>query len=939
MTAPRNRIVRLLTASVVGLVATMAAPLVGSAGADDAEPVTGVRLAGKLPRVPAEIRALFGDAVVPNAFDMEVGESERSQDTKGNSSTAGTIILLPEIRQLWQLYPHDRFSANEGTWIAIRDLDSLKLVDTFEIKGTLNRGFGGGDWRYALDPGKRIFLTSAEVVIEVDLRTHEQKRYPFTLLPAGVSSTGLTLGGITYDPADGPQGSLLSLYGGPGSFGVLNVNTYLVKRDLATGAVTTPRQIRACNGSLPSTEGQWASYGAEVLTTPTHLYVACQRSGSSAEVVRLARTTAFVNGSPEDAVVGPVGLEAAFADPAAGRFHLVTQAGEDWVFDISSMSFVGVAAGKTDERSLTAASYGFDRETGRSFFKTATNGFGVVEGRFFPVPQARTVARPDYWSHERIYYDAKTSRAFVLEGIHAQKHHDYLVFEVEPALPPPPPPDPDVNTADIAEKPNVTEARYFASASGYGARAVIAKGLVAVAPSPSLASISAAPMITSQYLNSRCGYTDRELTAGRVFKTEYDTGSTAAEAIAVGVDERTKLDLDQPSRCDIYGSNNGNEVFHGIFGTAPQETKVGDRSISPAQAVSGDDRWGRKPASCSSSEGEEAQTATGIDTQPEVGDTGRTVPVPPLGVSEVTCPEPGNTMEAYAEAKLDGQLKVANGWTRTKVWKAADGVHSRAEAVAKGIDIANGAVTIGEIHSVAESVSNGRPRKGDMSTHQMKILRVAIGGDVLCEVCAPQEVVDVLNTLLVGRAQFRVAEGMDARLRKGTPKGALTAVQKSEERQVSDQSLIGDFTNEVPAFEIIVYNDHYYWGRARQLYQFAGVGTVATYNISVQPTGFGLDDEGDGGGLPGDELTPDGEEALDGLGSGAPDVGGAPISSGRGGGFFGAVADAAKALLRGIRVFFTNPRQSLLLLTAWALLLLPGYLARRRRLLTASTTT
>jgi hypothetical protein len=291
-------------------------------------------------------------------------------------------------------------------------------------------------------------------------------------------------------------------------------------------------------------------------------------------------------------------------------------------------------------------------------------------------------------------------------------------------------------------------------------------------------------------------------------------------------------------------------------------------------------------------------------------------------------------------------VEVDRSETTTKVERLKDGgVRSTVESVAEGITVALplGTVTIGEVRSRAVSFANGRPQRRDrMSDHDIGISHVRVGdGDPLCATaCDPAELEETLNLLAGSRAVFRTGHGAnsgrDEALVRGSDRGAQTAVQKSRARQASDRALVGDFTVEVPALEVTVFNDNPQWGRARQIYQFAGVASAATYNVVPRPTGLGLPD--DDGGLAEEPSVGDGgstvfEGLIDGLDDGglasAPAAFARPENDGDGGGLAGAV----RALARGLRLFLTSPRTALLLLTAWALLGSPAVLSRRRRLL------
>src|SRR3954471_25060569 len=89
----RVRATLALTLAVASLVLPSASP---RAAADGLEPV------GKLDRVPADALARFGPKIKPTGFDSAPGTVGRSQDP--HNALAGTILLVPEVRQLWQIF-------------------------------------------------------------------------------------------------------------------------------------------------------------------------------------------------------------------------------------------------------------------------------------------------------------------------------------------------------------------------------------------------------------------------------------------------------------------------------------------------------------------------------------------------------------------------------------------------------------------------------------------------------------------------------------------------------------------------------------------------------------------------------------------------------------------------------------------------------------------
>lgn len=853
---------------------------------------------GVFERFPADARQAFGDDIVPADYFDPSAPAGDLRNTYG-----GTILLFPEVRQMWQMFP--KGASQEGTHIAVRDLDSLRIIHTMFV----NAAFGTNrlmEYPHAVDAGKRVFLVhnSFQKATEIDLRTFAMR--DIALSPVNFNFASAWWAGATYDPH---SDSLLMLYGQVAASTAANTNTYLTRVDLKTGAWEI-RLLRSCNGPLPSADVE-GKHATQMLVTADNVYIPCMRAGVTGVVVRVPRSEMFIATGVEDVAVGPVQYRESLIDPVARRIYMATSPGELWSFDADTMAFTGVVATLDSSTRFTSVSHGIDTTSGRLFFVSKAFGLGVVEGRFFPMPQPRTYPAYRAIADENIWSDPKTGRVFVLRGV-IERELSYQVFQADPAPVPPPPPDADANTTDREEQGGVTDARYFANGSGYGTRLILANGVVPVAPAPSVASVAPTAQVLADHVSPKCGFSDRELIAGRVSKAEYDTGSTAAQASSVYIDDRTKLDLDRPSRCDV-NIRNGAEVFRGVFATAPAVLDNQDADKP---------RWTMKASDCSASEGGDSQSKENEDEGTR------------LGTSRVACPTPGGTLEASAFASLIGGVSVGRAYSDVKIVRdGKNGIRSEAISAAEDIDIAAGLIRIAEIRSVATSISNGRPKKSDMSTHKVLIRGVRVNGQELCrsdEQCDPNAVLDALNRVASGRAQFRIASGLDKRLLKGTPKGALTAVQKSVQRQSSDQALIGDFTTDVPALEMIVYNDNAEWGRARQLYQFAGVASSASYNISVVPAGTAGPDS-DSGQADRDSLGSGDDNPLPFLSVGNPG-GVTPTSTpkAKSRSVMDVVGDALTALGRGIRLFFVDPRQSILLLTGWALFSLPGWLARRR---------
>ena len=935
--------------------AVTAAALIPVFGNDAAPAATSLPRVGTLDRFAADSVAAIGTNI---------------KDT--GTETSGTLVSVFAANQLWQIYPDNSLGT---TFAAVRDATTLKIVKTLDLGLTLQRSASsanGGDWLHAIDGDRRIFFLSNNVppgvgpnratwtTLEVDLRTFALRQLVLgpPIVVADRAAPQIRPAAMEYDPTGD---AVIMLFGGIAASGFANNITVLYRLDL-NGKPHGSRTIRACNGSLTPTDLASTSQLAG-LVTAENLYFSCQRAGSIGAVVRIDRDHLLDPDAEDEIVAGPAYLETAFADPGSGRIFLITIAGEIWAFDTARMAFVGVVAGGTEGSSRPSIGFGLDQATGQLFLQSPILGLGIAEGRFSPIPQARSYPSMQAAGQERLISHAKTRRLYVLTGAGStnDRSETYMIYDIGEAPIPSPPPDPDANTRDMPEQPGVTESRYFASGTGYGVRVLLAKGVSAVPPQPTSGQQAPVADVIAKNLNSKCGFTDRELVAGRVAKAEYDTGSTAAEAVGVDVDERTKLDAEHVSRCDVQAQN-GNNRFDGIFtlfATAPEQSEsesemrdrlrsecaAGQQAVGSELGLPGADErecdsgqsWQTQNAYCSSSFGESVGRLKSKNEEPSVG--------------TVACPAPGGRLAAQATGYLTSNgyasvgFEVGKAHTTSEVSREATGVVSTVVSEAQDINIA-GVIRIGEITATARSRSNGRPVDGKMSSHVYTIKGVVLTNPitktstVLCDEydsrqgkrnCDIEGTIKTLNLAANGKAEFRLASGIDAERLEGSEKGALTAVQKSPERQASDQALVGDRTSEVPVLEMTVYNDNVAFGRARQIYQFAGVSTAATYNIVPLPSGAGFGDDIADDGFDEGLLSPDGMGG-DGLSGGNGNFGGAPAAS-IGGTVGSILSRALKALVRGIRMFFTSPRHALLLFTAWALFSLPPVLARRRRLL------
>jgi hypothetical protein len=187
----------------------------------------------------------------------------------------------------------------------------------------------------------------------------------------------------------------------------------------------------------------------------------------------------------------------------------------------------------------------------------------------------------------------------------------------------------------------------------------------------------------------------------------------------------------------------------------------------------------------------------------------------------------------------------------------------------------------------------------------------------------------LLNRAMGSRGRVRVPDP-DEELKKGTPGGYLASLQKNRGEEIQARVISNDASTEVPAFELIMFNDDQNLGRARQLYQFAGVDASATYGIYLPPTL----DSGDFGDAGIEELSL--PNLLTEMTGGYPQTTPTqPVAAGDE--LLAApgnlIAEAVNKVSRALTLLARSPREAALAGAVWFLLGLPVYLSVRRRAL------
>jgi hypothetical protein len=705
----------------------------------------------------------------------------------------------------------------------------------------------------------------------------------------------------------------------------------------------TPRPIRACRRDPVNDANSF--YLSPILvarapdlegdgTMKTWVMVPCYSTAYSTSVVivRMDRATALdANSTQEKAVVAPAGVTSWAYDTTHGRLYLVNNSAETdaWVYEAASNAFVGIIAlSPKGQLDAGAMSVGVDETSGRLYARTASYGLMISAAAQDPVPQADVYPHLSSTGAYRLLVDSKRNRVLSLPGssnVSDKQADAYQVITVPAPLPPPAREDPDARTAQVDERPGSTVAQYGGNASAYGLRVLLARGVSGAIPSNGVDSAGEA----YKNINSYCGFTDRELVLARISKTEFSNTSRFAKAAGADVDNATVIDLGTPSRCDIYNSYKSDTypvtavtpflVTTGVLGDADKQTD-GGTSDAVNTTLGPKTKWDYSAADCTTTDG---KAAAGPNSERVAGPT------------SVDCTK-DDEISATAESRLKAHdvldVTVAKATSSTKVGLDKEkGLVSTATSRLEGVRI--GPISIGYITSKATSFARGREKTAGTVFDKPVIGYVEGPGVPACtDRCDIDQVVKALNTALSGRAEVRRVTP-EARLVAGSPGGYEAGVIKSEKQQASDNSLSGDKSVEIPALELVVYNDNARLGRARQLYQFAGVRVDSHYGIQVVGQGSACT-----------TCTPDIGASIDTAtgaiseGVGLPD-GGNPLgvrmpASGE---------NVLKRFIRqsaaganySLRIIFSSPREAMVMATVWLLIWGPFVASRRRRALMA----
>lgn len=913
---------------------------------------TGPRVVGTLSRLPADVGRALGTDDLKSVVDASVDN--------------GVAISYPKFDRLYQLYniasgPHAGALA-----VAERDRGSLALGRVLIIPGRdaeMANSETGAEWVSTLDvkndrlillygsrgglsgQGGTVTGDNLPGFLTIDLSSFTYKDASLPRLMYETADSAIAPAGIEYDESTDTLLLLSAAVHGVSALGnTLQLSGWTASQLLAGSELpySPPRPVRSCRrdpindatsrymtpilvANAPDLEGDGA--------VKTFVMFPCYATTFSTNVIiaRLERSTALDPSSRQErAIVAPAGITNWVTDTTHGRMYLTNTSSETdtWVYEAASNAFVGIIAMSPKGQSTAAnLSMGVDETSGRLYARSLGYGLMITAAAQDPVPQADIYPDLAAIGSYRILPDEGRDRIFLLSGSStgAEDTADhYEIISVPPPLPVPPPDDPDQRTTQVQEAPGRTVSQYGGSASGYGLRVLLARGVSGAIPSNG--NDSAGDVYKN--INTHCGFVDRELVLSRISTTELSDSSKFAKAAAVDLDSATVTDLKAPSRCDVFNSYGGS--FYPLTAVTPFLRNPGlfaslDESAPEGLAPSGvinenigpRTTWDYVPADCTADQaaGRDAgEDKSGPNSEPLVGDTA------------VSCEEDGQ-ISATAESRLRGgsslPVSVSRAVTNTSVrLDPNDGLVSRSEARVENLRI--GDVTIGYISNSATSYAKGRTGTARTDFAKPRIGFVDGPGVPSCDQCDLDQILKALNTALAGRAEFRRVTP-DALFAAGSPGGYQAGVIKSEKQRASDNSLSGDKSVEIPAFEMIIFNDNAVIGRSRQVIQIAGVRAESHYGI--QPIGadqacsscgttLGAPDDGS------PVLSDASEVAL-------PDVPNLPYENPITRFFRQALAGA----LYGLRLIFANPREALTMATVWALLAGPWVAANRRRAL------
>lgn len=695
--------------------------------------------------------------------------------------------------------------------------------------------------------------------------------------------------------------------------GYLNNVLWVAQWDAATGELDwPPYRISACRGLYPHAGDARFTQQFFRSAREQAMFLGCVTSDYSGIALKIALND---RGEPvgEDAFPGPAAVDFVMADPVAERILFAVERDKDeslFLFDASRTAYVGAVAISKD--ASTGVGYGLDSAAGRMYAQTGdVPGLLLLDTR--RTPPAQALSFPQYRAPgdlPDIVVDpgggARSRRAFVRSGTlpFYYVYRDTIPVATDPKLS-----DLDALTIDRPEQAGVTGANFEASGHAYGTRALVVGGMEGLFPGPDPGGLGLSPRKQVRNAGSPCTLFDRIFVAGMVPGVTLANNSTSAAAVAADTaeDQGTKTDVKEPvARCwpnpDPFSTGSGLEGWPGPGDVDPNgdlDRTLGSDWRFEKLECSG---IGEKSTKHQNLEGFLARTA--CDSKAERAEgfaqartvTGTAFTFAPDGVPVVSVAEAGSRSVLQRDRKL--------------------GVVATTEAWAKGVDVA-GAGTIGLISTKAVSTAAGQ--KGTAKgTFEPLICGVRTSSYEQQGCTNPKAAIDALNRILGARGRARLPEP-DPELLTGSPGGYRASVQKDRFEELSARALNNDFSTQVAGLEIVLLNDSPTLGRARQIFQFAGVDASTTYGIFLLTSDVALPP------IPFDDLISSFEPETSVLGE---RIEAPPPPAGPAGPLFETIVRKVKA---GMVLAARSPREAALMTVVWATLGLPAYMALRRR--------
>lgn len=724
--------------------------------------------------------------------------------------------------------------------------------------------------------------------------------------PAGMGPRPLVASVHLYAPATGAP-KLYFLYQDEvttSAFARLVSNpTFLAEWDAERGAQEassgTQRwayRVQGCRGDLP-----YETRFFRDLKTPA-LFAGCVTPENTGVTVKV---TLDGEGNPlgEEAFPGPTLTNRILSDTKGRRLAFAVEKGGKeslFIFDGSRGAYVGAVA--TTNTRLDGISYAVDEDAGRLIAVTGDKGLMLADLRRTPAQQALAFPRFARRDGAVIGVERQTAgkprRYFMRIALDPfiEIYEDHVPVSEDPPLS-----NFDRFTINHKEVVGVTDSLFEAGGHAYGARTLVVGGLEGLAASESRRQF--------RRVGSACTLYDRELVAGQIPDATLSNGSSSASAIAADADKGTKTDFEEPvSRCwvnpDPFDTGQGFESL-GFEWIRPRRDfdENGDLDKATGQ------KWPFTHVECSGdgTEGSDDPTFNGYRANVRCGGGGGKTAAFSQASSEDGAYRFGFTPDASVRI-----AEASSRITLTKVPKG--GVVAVTEAWARQIQI-SGVGTIGFVHTIATSQAAGVPDSafGDFGR---EICGVVVPGYEQDGCRDPKDAVDALNRALGARGRVFL-RNPDPGLERGSPGGYLASVQKDRFEELSDRALNNDSSTQVAGLELLLINDNIEFGRARQLFQFAGVDAQTTYGIFLLPT-FGP--------LPPDPPAappvvhvPPTIRTVD-LPPPPPPPAPEPV-----------LQKIVKRIRTGLAVGFRNPREAALAAATWLAIGMPVLLARRRR--------